>query len=251
MAVLDVPALRYALEKSGVRAELIPQTITQLTLPPISLRVSASDYPEIESAIKSRVKFDRNLAARMFRLNAGRPDPEVTWTKLTPLERKRAKRLWHWAVYGPDSLTTGMQSRPPKIDSSLVLYCMRVICEASGQSRFKFRRPEGGGPPGGPMWRALAEVLPEFKRDSIAEIVTTVPISRFRPGVARYLSKSCDIPSCDSTRTSITAAKATVVTSHIFSNSLSWGTPWRGISCHAAQAVTQAESTNVRSDTKR
>jgi len=179
MAVLDVPALRYALEKSGVRAELIPQTITQLTLPPISLRVSASDYPEIESAIKSRVKFDRNLAARMFRLNAGRPDPEVTWTKLTPLERKRAKRLWHWAVYGPDSLTTGMQSRPPKIDSSLVLYCMRVICEASGQSRFKFRRPEGGGPPGGPMWRALAEVLPKFKRDSIAEIVTTSRKKKF------------------------------------------------------------------------
>jgi hypothetical protein len=41
-----------------------------------------------------------------------------------------------------------MQSRPSKIDTALVLWCARVICEASGRSRFEFRRPKGGGPPG-------------------------------------------------------------------------------------------------------
>ena len=43
MAVLDVPTLRRALEATGVNAHRIPQTITRLMRPPLSLHFSASD----------------------------------------------------------------------------------------------------------------------------------------------------------------------------------------------------------------
>ena len=175
-------SLRRALEACGVSADRIPQTIERLTYPPISLHISTFDDPETESLIRSKVGFDRNLAARMFRLNEGRPDPEVTWAKLTRLERKRAGRLWDRAVYEPDKLSVSMQTRPPRIDPAFVLYCARVIREASGKDRFAFRRPMGGGAPGGPMWRALIEALPpgfESSSESVAEIIRTSRKKKF------------------------------------------------------------------------
>jgi hypothetical protein len=176
MTVLDITPLRCALEACGVRVDLIPQTIKRLTRPPISLRISASDGP------KTEIPFDQDTAARMFRLNEGKPDPEVTWTKLARLERKRAERLWHWAVNEPDGFNVAPQGRPPDIDSVLVVYCARVICEASGQRQFKFRRPMGGGAPGGPMWCALVKALPsEFRNspETIAEIITATRSKKF------------------------------------------------------------------------
>ena len=175
-------SLRRALEACGVSADRMPQTIERLTHPPISLHISAFDDPETESLIRSKVSFDRNLAAHMFRLNEGSPDPDVTWTKLTRLERKRAERLWDWAVYKPDKLNVSMQTRPPRIDPAFVLYCARVICEASGKDRFKFGRPSGGGAPSGPMWRALIEVLPpecKSSSESVAEIIKTSRKKKF------------------------------------------------------------------------
>jgi hypothetical protein len=182
MTVRNVTSLRRALEASGVSVDRIPQTIKQLMHPPISLHISAFDDSETESCIRSVVSFDRDLAARMLRLNEGKPDPDVTWTKLTRLERKRAQRLWDWAVYRPDKLSVSVQTRPPRIDSAFVLFCARVICEASGESRFKFRRPMGGGAPGGPIWRALMEALPpEFESfsESVAEIIVTSRQNKF------------------------------------------------------------------------
>jgi hypothetical protein len=180
--MMDVTSLRRALEGCGVSADRIPQAIERLTHPPISLHISAFDDAETVSLIKKRVSFDRDLAARMFRLNEGKPDPDVTWTKLTRLERKRAQRLWDWAIYKPDKLNVSMQTRPPRIDPAFVLYCARVICEASGEDRFEFRRPMGGGTPGGPMWRALIEALPlvfKSSSESVAEIITTSRKKKF------------------------------------------------------------------------
>src|SRR5262249_5772423 len=47
-----------------------------------------------------------------------------------------------------------------KVDSALVLYCARVLCEACEQPQFKFSRRMNGGPPRGPMWCALMAALP-------------------------------------------------------------------------------------------
>jgi hypothetical protein len=75
----------------------------------------------------------------------------------------------------------------PKFDAALVLYCARVLCEASGKDQLPFWRPTNGGKPDGPTWRALIEALSIAQRflarrygthqidaaaESIAEIVT-------------------------------------------------------------------------------
>ena len=144
MAVLDVTALQRALEACNVSAELIPETIKRLTHPPLSLHISASDDPKIE------LGFDRDDSARMLFLNEGKPDPKVRWTMLSPAERKRAKRLWNWAVNKPDCLNIAPQGRPSVVDTALVIYCVRVICEASGRQKFRTSRPPDGGAPRGP-----------------------------------------------------------------------------------------------------
>src|SRR5262249_28646997 len=118
----------------------------------LSLHISTSDDP-------FELAFDRDDAARMLYLEERKPDPAVRWTMLSPAERKRAKRLWDWAV-GPDGPNVVPQGRPPVVDTALVIYCTRVICEASGRPKFRTSRPPDGGAPGGPMWRALTEALP-------------------------------------------------------------------------------------------
>jgi hypothetical protein len=80
-----------------------------------------------------------------------------------------------------------------------VLYCARLLAEASGKDQFTFSRPPYGGKPDGPMWRALIEALPiaqlflarryqtpALTRDeidaaaaSIAEIVTVARFKEF------------------------------------------------------------------------
>ena len=169
----EFSALHRALAECGIETKKIPSTAERLTNLPISFRVSSWDPPETESAILSFVGFDSDMAARMLRLHEGKPDPEATWKNLTPSERKRAKRLWI-SMLAPDEPNVTPQGRPSEIDPALILYCTRVLCEASGKARFEFRRPMGGGAPGGPMWRALIAALPpEFNEhaETIAEIV--------------------------------------------------------------------------------
>jgi len=177
----EFAALHRALAECGIDTEKIPRTAERLTNPPISFRVSSSDPPGTESAIRSSVGFDPDMAARTLRLHEGKPDPEANWKNLTRSERKRAKRLWN-SMLGPDELNVTPQGRPSKIDPALILYFTRVLCEASGKARFEFRRPKGGGAPGGPMWRALIEALPpELKEhaETIAEIVTVTRSPKF------------------------------------------------------------------------
>ena len=140
----DLQALFSALAKCGVENRLIPQTIECLTKPPEALHIPASDRTEAaDFVIKAIVNFDGDAAARMLRIKKGRPDPKVTWKTLTPAERKSARRLWDWSLDA--SLDTSPQGRPPKIDSALVLYCARVLCEACGRPQFKFSRRMNGG----------------------------------------------------------------------------------------------------------
>jgi len=175
-------AARYrALAECGIAPEKILYTAERLTNLPKSFHLSSWDPPGTASAIRLAVGFDRDAAARMLRLNEGKPDPVASWTNLTRSERKRAERLWNSALK-PDELDVTTQGRPSHIDSALILYCTRVLCEASGKAKFKFRRPMGGGAPGGPMWRALVEVLPpEFKThaETIAEIVVVTRSPQF------------------------------------------------------------------------
>jgi hypothetical protein len=142
MTVLSV-TFRHALEASGVSADRIPQTIEWLTHPPLSFQLSLDNAKNVAA-------FDPDGAAQMLRLLEGTPDLKATWATLTTAERKRARRGWEMAPRG----------RPPVIDPALVIYCARVICEASGRRQFKFSRPATGGTAGGPMWRALMDALP-------------------------------------------------------------------------------------------
>jgi hypothetical protein len=176
----EFAALHRALAECGIDTEKIPSAVERLTNPPKSFLISSWDPPGTESAIRSVVGFDPDMAARTLRLNEGKPDPEARWANLTRSERKRAERLWN-SMVGPDELDVIPRGRPSKIDSALVLYCARVLSEASGKA-FKFRRPMGGGTPGGPMWRALVEALPpEFKKhtESIADVLTAARKPKF------------------------------------------------------------------------
>jgi hypothetical protein len=135
MAVPDVKALRCALEESGVSAQRIPQTITRLMRPPLSLHFSASD-----DADRLGLPFNPDEAARMFCSKA--------WKDLTRTERKRARRQWEWAVNESDSINVSSRGRPAVIDSAFVLWCARVLTEARGERLTFGRHWEGGRPRG-------------------------------------------------------------------------------------------------------
>jgi hypothetical protein len=173
----NLEPLYRALADCGVETDKIPQTVERLTNPPRSLHLLA-DPPDTASAIRSVVGFDRDTAADMLRLDEGKPYREAD---LTRSKRKRAERLWNWSL-GPDELKVTPQGRPPDINSALVVYCARVICEACGNAQFKFGQPMGGGAPGGPMWRSLIEALPpetKERTETIADIVTASRSKKF------------------------------------------------------------------------
>jgi hypothetical protein len=177
-------ALHRALAECGVASEKISRTAERLTNPPISFHLSSSDPSGTASVIRSVVGFDRDLAARMLSLNEGRSDPEIKWANLSRSDRKRAERLWNSALE-PDELNVTPRGRPSEIDSARVLYCARILCEANGQARFKFRRPMGGGAPGGPMWRALVEALPPESKKHVESIADNVGVTR-KPKFVRW-----------------------------------------------------------------
>jgi hypothetical protein len=153
----DLKPLFRALTECG--KPVFMQTLKRLIEPPASLQMPAASQSKLaNSLLKELVPFDGDMAARMLQLDDGQPDSEAKWRDLSRAQRKRARRLWDWALDA--GLNTTPQGRPHKIDAALVLYCARVIAEGCRKSRFKFSRPPEGGPPGGPMWRALMEALP-------------------------------------------------------------------------------------------
>jgi hypothetical protein len=168
----DLEPLRHALAACAIPSEKIPATIKRLIRPPLSIGQSATDDQQVFSdkeiqmgAAKETGRIvlqgpDRDIAARMLRLNRGCPDATATWKTLSRTERKQAERLWNW-TRDWHGLRVTQQGRPPKLDPALVLYCARVLGEASSKS-FGFSRPPPpkGGLPTGPMWHALMEALP-------------------------------------------------------------------------------------------
>jgi hypothetical protein len=156
----NVEPLLRELTQCGIRnCHVLLQTITRLTEPPASLEIPAPSLTEAANALlKEIVRFDGDAAARIFRLNRGRPNSDIKWKDLSRAERKRARRLWTWAL--ESSLDTAPQGRPNKIDPAMVLYCACVIAEACGKPHLRFSRPALGGAPSGPMWRALMKALP-------------------------------------------------------------------------------------------
>jgi hypothetical protein len=151
--------LYNALAGLGLPKLQILKALSRLTEPPESL--SLPDPERTETAndlLNTLVEFDGDAAARMLRVSEGQHDSKATWRGLTSAERKRAKRLWSRGLDA--GLDTVAQGRPSKVDGALVLYCMRVLAEVCGHSRFKFSRPTDGGAPRGPMWRALMIALP-------------------------------------------------------------------------------------------
>jgi hypothetical protein len=145
----DRKPLLQALAECGVDDAEIAQVAQQLARPPLTFR---PDPTRLRG-------FDRDTAARLLSVDENRPDPHATWKSLSRAQRKRAKRSWDWLARD-HGLSATPQGRRPLIDAALVLYCIRVLCEASGQPRFKFSRPPAGDLFGGPMWRALNEALP-------------------------------------------------------------------------------------------
>jgi len=158
-----VPPEQQALFSALSECKLDPLQILQATAlliePPQSLHQPSPDRISLMNSVtESIVDFDKDMAARMLRLDEGCPNPGATWKGLNRAERKRADRLRAWALDA--GLDSTPQGRPPVIDSALVLYCSRVITEACQLPDFQFSRPMGGGRPSGPMWRALVVALP-------------------------------------------------------------------------------------------
>src|SRR6266496_1571037 len=95
----DLQPLFRALANCGIGNRLIPETIERLIEPPEALHIPASDRTNLaNSVIETIVNFDGDMATRMLRTGEGRPNPKATWKALTRAERKRARRLWDWAL---------------------------------------------------------------------------------------------------------------------------------------------------------
>jgi hypothetical protein len=102
---------------------------------------------------------ERDIWARMLRLNEGKTDPDATWQSLTRAEQMRATRLRQSiADSHPTDISSERKGRPAEIDSALVLYLMFVLLEALGRPRFSYSTQDEVKR-GGPMLRALMAAL--------------------------------------------------------------------------------------------
>jgi hypothetical protein len=164
----DLAPLHRALAECRVDAAHIPGVAEILTRPPLSIGRSACDDPGPAATIqlghgnqgkfaKPDRTFDADGAALLLWTEEGCHDLPPTWKRLSRNARKRARTLWGW-FGGNHGLSVTPQGRPPIIDAALVLYCSRVLCEATGRCQFPRLRVDGT--PGGPMGRALSEALP-------------------------------------------------------------------------------------------
>jgi hypothetical protein len=167
----DFEPLNRALAECGICADQIEHVAKRLVRVPLPIGRSAAGDPKPGATIQlggKQVKLptmerafgadiDGDMAAFLLRLDEGKPDLDAKWDALSPAERKKAKRWWKW--FGrAHGLSVTPQGRSPGIDSALVVYCARVLCEATGRPEFEFSRV--CGILGGPMWRALIEALP-------------------------------------------------------------------------------------------
>jgi hypothetical protein len=220
----DLGALNRALAACGIPADQIPGVAERLTRPPLTFAQSALADPAIFFPGGSEIypdpirgtweatprRFDPGVAARML----GQPDPKKEW-KPSAAEWKRARRLWNWTGKAHGLRVTPQQGRPPRIDAALVLYCVRVLCEATGRQQFGFSRSESNsGAPGGPMWRALIEALPlaqsflalcylaygklgQIHAEAVAEIIVRTRSPRFKELCrTHHLDLSADDVAC-------------------------------------------------------
>jgi hypothetical protein len=118
-----------ALKECGVRyprmrnLRVLVQALDRLTEPPESLQIPTGVRTEQANLLLSAfVPFEGDMAARMLQLDDGQPNSDAHWNTLSRSERKRAKRVWTWALDA--RLDTSPQGRPSKIDPVLVLYCV-------------------------------------------------------------------------------------------------------------------------------
>jgi hypothetical protein len=101
---------------------------------------------------------DRDLSARLLRLDENGGDPDATWESLSRAEQMRASRLRRsLADSHPADISTERKGRPAEFDSALVLYLMFVLTEAFGRSKFSYSTKDEKR--GGPMLRALMAAL--------------------------------------------------------------------------------------------
>lgn len=152
--------LQQALAKYGVDNRAIPKIMDRLLL-----------FRPVFKTVRGA--FDEDMAARLLRLADGRPDPKDKWSALSYAERQRARRTWNAvgrnrvehrrAKRSPTSIGPDRGGRPTLVDPALVLYCVRVLCEASGKTDFTLSRNSVKGAPAGPNWRALIAVFPQMQ----------------------------------------------------------------------------------------
>ena len=163
----DLGDLCQALADCRIAAEQIPHVANRLSTPPPSFGQSTLDDPKPGATIQLaggkqgrftgiEREFDADTAACLLRLDEGHPDPKAKWKTLSRAKRKRARRRWDWTGKA-HGLSVTPRGRPPILDPALVLYCIRVLCEASERPIFRFSRVNGSYT--GPMWRALIEAL--------------------------------------------------------------------------------------------
>jgi hypothetical protein len=204
--------LHRTLAKCGVAADQILSVAERLRKPCLSFAQSALTdpatffpggseiYPDPITGVWEATprRFDPGVAARMLQLHEGRPDLKREW-KPSRADWRRARRLWNWTGEAHGLRVTPQQGRRPRSDAALVLYCARILCEATGESHFRFSRSESNsGGPNGPTWQALIEALPlaqsflalcypgyatlvdgQIHAETIAEIITLTRLKRF------------------------------------------------------------------------
>jgi hypothetical protein len=142
-------------KESGADPEAVPKISPRLARPPLSFRPS---FTTVRG-------FDSDTAAYLLQLDERRPDRTKKWNELSRAEQRRARNLWKQfdsrvMRFSPKTELKAhrKKGRPPVIDNALVLFCVRVICEETGASQFKFSRRDGV--PDGPMWRELMRSMP-------------------------------------------------------------------------------------------
>jgi hypothetical protein len=164
-------------------------TLERLSKPPETFYLPPPSRVKLaNSLLKEIVPFDHAIATSI--LPMGHRASVRNSEMHSRAEYKRAKRRWDRMLnVGLESSSRG---RPAKIDGALVVYCARIIAEASEKPRFKISRPANGGTPQGPMFRALMESLSvaqtflvrayrstaaeirTISKHAVAEIVTTM-----------------------------------------------------------------------------
>ncbi len=161
----DLKPLFRALSECGKRYHhirnhrVLAQTIARLSEPPASLQTPPPDASELaNSLLKAVVPFNQDLQHLRCDATADSWIQIQDGTLFCPLNANVQ------GGGGRGSLKPGLPQlgKADRIKLTWHLYCIALgsSAEGCGQMRFKLSRPPLGGPPGGPMWRALMAALP-------------------------------------------------------------------------------------------